>query len=241
LNVPGERIVAVRSLRTPPAGLESDLGAVQSSEAVRLFVERARCVDRTFSVDATTAGAVTEICRRLDGIPLAIELAAARVNVLSVQEIRGRLRERFRLLTSGKSATLPRQQTLLAVIRWSYEHLAPEEQRLLRLLSVFNEGWTLAAATTVASAGADEFVVLDALARLVDRSLVVIERCPDGTSRYAMLESVRQYAQQRLDSSGEGIDARNRHLDYYLLCRTAGAPALGSPACAVGGAFAQGT
>ena len=216
LNVPGERIVAVRSLRTPPAGLESDLDAVQSSEAVRLFVERARCVDRTFSVDATTAGAVAEICRRLDGIPLAIELAAARVNVLSVQEIRGRLRERFRLLTSGKSATLPRQQTLLAVIRWSYEHLAPEEQRLLRLLSVFNEGWTLAAATTVASAGADEFVVLDALARLVDRSLVVIERCPDGTSRYAMLESVRQYAQEQLDSSGEGIDARNRHLDYYL-------------------------
>jgi non-specific serine/threonine protein kinase len=216
LNVRGERIVAVRSLRSPPAGMENDLDAVQASEAVRLFVERARCVDRTFSIDSSTAGAVAEICRRLDGIPLAIELAAARVKVLSVHEIRSRLRERFRLLTSGTSAPLPRQQTLLAVVRWSYEHLAPEEQRLLRLLAVFNEGWTLSAAATVIGDAADEYVVLDALTRLVDRSLVVIEKFPDGTSRYAMLETVRQYAQEQLDSSGEGIDARDRHLAYYL-------------------------
>jgi len=216
LNVPGERIVAVRSLRCPAVGSESDLDAVRSSEAVRLFADRARSVDRTFSVDATTASDIAEICRRLDGIPLAIELAAARIKVLSAQEIRSRLRERFRLLTSGTSATLPRQQTLLAVIRWSYDHLTAEEQRPLRLLSVFSEGWTLAAATTVAGDGADEFVVLDALTRLVDRSLVVIERFPDGTSRYAMLETVRQYAQEQLDSSGEGFDARDRHLDYYL-------------------------
>ena len=216
INVPGERTVTVRSLRTPAAGMESDLGAVQSSEAVRLFVERARSVDRTFSVDPITASAVAEICRRLDGIPLAIELAAARVKVLSVEEIRGRLNDRFRLLTSGRAATLPRQQTLLAVIRWSYDHLAGEEQQLLRLLSVFAGGWTLAAAARVIGDAADEYVVLDALTQLVDRSLVVIERFPDGTSRYAMLETVREYAQEQLDSSGEGIDARDRHLDYYL-------------------------
>jgi predicted ATPase len=216
LNVPGERIAAVRSLRSPPVGMDTNLDVVQSFEAVHLFVERARSVDRAFCVDAATAGAVAEICRRLDGIPLAIELAAARVKVLSVQEICSRLRERFRLLTSGTSATLPRQQTLLAVIRWSYEHLSAEEQRLLRLLSVFSEGWTLAAVMTVIDDAPDEYVVLDALTRLVDRSLVIIERFPDGTSRYAMLESVRQYAQEQLDGSGEGIDARNRHLDYYL-------------------------
>jgi len=216
MNVPGERMVAVRSLRTPAAGAEEYLGAVQSCEAVRLFAERARAVDRTFVVDASTAAAVGEICRRLDGIPLAIELAAARVKMLSVQEIRSRLSDRFRLLTSGRATTLPRQQTLLAVIRWSYDHLSAEQQRLLRLLSVFGGGWTLAAAACVIGDEADEYVVLDALTQLVDRSLVVIERLADGTSRYAMLETVRQYAQELLDSSGEGIDARDRHLDYYL-------------------------
>jgi non-specific serine/threonine protein kinase len=215
LNVPGERTVTVRSLRTPPAERETDLDVLQGSEAVRLFVERARSVDRTFTVEATSSDAIAEICRRLDGIPLAIELAAARVKVLSVEEIRSRLNDRFRLLTSGRAAALPRQQTLLAVIRWSYDHLAADEQRLLRLLSVFAGGWTLAAAVHVIDAE-DEYVVLDALTRLVDRSLVSIHRLPDGTSRYAMLETVRQYAQEQLDSSGKGVDARDRHLDYYL-------------------------
>jgi non-specific serine/threonine protein kinase len=215
LNVSGERTVTVRSLRTP-ALAETDLDAVQSSEAVRLFVERARAVERTFAVDGTTAEAVAEICRRLDGIPLAIELAAARVKVLSVHEIRSRLNDRFRLLTSGRTGTLPRQQTLLAVIRWSYDHLAGDEQRLLRLLSVFSGGWTLAAAVHVIGNADDEYVVLDVLTRLVDKSLVAIDRLADGTSRYAMLETVRQYAQEQLDCSGEGVEARDRHLDHFL-------------------------
>jgi len=214
LSVAGERTVTVRSLATP--GAASDIAAVQTSEAVRLFVERARAVDRGFAVDAANAGAVAEICRRLDGIPLAIELAAARVKVLSVDEIRGRLNDRFRLLTGTRTGTLPRQQTLLATIKWAFDHLCADEQRMLALLSVFAGGWTLAAAVHVIGEGADDYIVLDALGRLVDRSLVVLERLDDGTSRYAMLETVRQYAQERLDASGEGAQARDRHLDFYL-------------------------
>jgi non-specific serine/threonine protein kinase len=183
---------------------------------VRLFVERARLAVTKFSLDATTAPAVAEICRRLDGIPLAIELAAARVKVLSVEEIRARLDDRFRLLTGGRTTTLARQQTLLAAIQWSYDHLAPDEQRLLRLLSVFAGGWTLAGAVRVIGNQVDEYEVLDLLTRLVDRSLVTIERIVGGTTRYAMLETVRQYAQERLNQSGEGDAARTRHLEFFV-------------------------
>jgi non-specific serine/threonine protein kinase len=183
---------------------------------VRLFVERARLAVTKFSLDATTAPAVTEICRRLDGIPLAIELAAARVKVLSVEEIRARLDDRFRLLTGGRTTGLARQQTLLAAIQWSYDHLAPDEQRLLRLLSVFAGGWTLAGAVRVIGDQADEYEVLDLLTRLMDQSLVTIERIVGGTTRYAMLETVRQYAQERLNQSREGDAARTRHLELFV-------------------------
>jgi predicted ATPase/DNA-binding winged helix-turn-helix (wHTH) protein len=216
LNVPGERTVTVRSLALPAIGSEHDIPRLESCEAVRLFVERARLAVSKFSLDATTAPAVAEICRRLDGIPLAIELAAARVKVLSVEEIRARLDDRFRLLTGGRNTGLARQQTLLAAIQWSYDHLAPDEQQLLRLLSVFAGGWTLAAAVRVIGEQADEYEVLDLLTRLVDRSLVTIERIAGGTTRYAMLETVRQYAQERLNQSGEGDAARKRHLEFFL-------------------------
>jgi len=216
LNVPGERTVTVRSLALPAIGSEHDISRLESCETVRLFVERARLAVTKFSLDAKTAPAVAEICRRLDGIPLAIELAAARVKVLSVEEIRARLDDRFRLLTGGRTTALGRQQTLLAAIQWSYDHLAPDEQQLLRLLSVFAGGWKLDGAMRVVGDQADEYEVLDLLTRLLDRSLVTIERTESGTTRYAMLETVRQYAQERLNQSEDGAAARTRHLDFYV-------------------------
>lgn len=216
LNVPGERSVTVRSLALPAVGSEHDLAGLGSWEAVRLFVERARLSAGRFTLDASNAPAVAEICRRLDGIPLAIELAAARVKVLSVEEIRARLDDRFRLLTGGRGTALGRQQTLLAAIQWSHDHLSPEEQRLLRLLSVFAGGWTLAAAVRVLGDPVDEYRVLDLLTGLVDRSLVTIERIADGTTRYVMLETVRQFAQERLNESEEADAARARHLEFFL-------------------------
>ena len=143
------------------------------------------------------------LCRRLDGIPLAIELAAARVKMLSVEEILTKLDDRFRLLTGGKKA-LPRHQTLWSVFEWSYDHLTPDEQRLFRLLSVFAGGWTLAAATAVSSQASDEFEVLELLTHLVDKSLVVVERVAADRVRYRLLETSRQFAQQKLNDAGEG-------------------------------------
>ncbi|MGA2552358.1 MAG: winged helix-turn-helix domain-containing protein [Burkholderiaceae bacterium] len=216
LSVPGERSITVRSLELPAIGSEHDLAELGASEAVRLFVERARWAAAKFSLDAATAPAVLEICRRLDGIPLAIELAAARAKVLSVDEIRTRLDDRFRLLTRGGGAALGRQQTLLATIQWSYDHLSPDEQWLLRRLSVFVGGWTLAAAVRVIEAPGDEYRVLDLLTGLVDRSLLTLERLPDGATRYAVLETVRQYAQDRVNELQEGDAARDRHAEYFL-------------------------
>src|SRR5207247_2433823 len=137
--------------------------------------------------------AVAEICRRLDGIPLAIELAAARVKVLSADQIRTRLDDRFRLLTTGSRTGLARHQTLRATIQWSYDQLTSDEQRLLRGLTVFAGGWTLEAGSRVAGGGAEEFEVLDLLARLVDKSLVVVSQSSGQDPRYGMLETVRQY------------------------------------------------
>jgi predicted ATPase/DNA-binding winged helix-turn-helix (wHTH) protein len=216
LNVPGERSVTVRSLGLPAIGSERDLAALESCEAVRLFLERARLAAAKFALDAATAPTISEICRRLDGIPLAIELAAARVKVLSVEEIRTRLDDRFRLLTRGGGVALGRQQTLLAAIQWSYDHLSADEQWLLRLLSMFVGGWTLTAAVRVIGEPVDEYRVLDLLTGLVDRSLVTMARSADGTTRYAMLETVRQYAQEQLNESREGDAARTRHAEFFV-------------------------
>jgi non-specific serine/threonine protein kinase len=216
LSVPGERAVTVRSLSFPPPGSKHELPALEACEAVRLFVERAQLSVPKFSLADDTADAVAEICRRLDGIPLAIELAAARVKILSVEEIRARLDDRFRLLTGGSRTALARQQTLLATIQWSYDHLAPDQRQLLRRLSVFVGGWTLGGAVRVAGEPLDEYAVLDLLARLVDQSLVTTHRAEEGTTRYSMLETVRQYAHDRLNEAGEGEATRNRHLEFYV-------------------------
>jgi predicted ATPase/DNA-binding winged helix-turn-helix (wHTH) protein len=216
LRVPGERTVTVRSLSFPPPGSNHDLKALETYEAVRLFVERARLSVPRFSLADDTGSAVAEICRRLDGIPLAIELATARVKMLSVEEIRVRLDDRFRLLRGGSKTALARQQTLLATIQWSYDHLGRDEQQLLRRLSVFVGGWTLGGAVRVTGEQLDEYAVLDALTRLVDQSLVTTDRVEVGTTRYSMLETVRQYAHDRMNEAGEGEVTRNRHLEFYV-------------------------
>jgi predicted ATPase len=213
LGVEGEHLLAVRSMTVPSAS-GADTHALEESDAVKLFVDRARAVRSDFSVAPDNAAAVAEICRRLDGIPLALELAAARVKVLSVEQIRARLDDRFRLLTGGRSA-VPRQQTLLATMQWSYEQLSEDEQRLLRMLSVFAGGWRLAAATAVAGAESDEFEVLDVLARLVDKSLLLVEHVSAEETRYTMLETVRQYAHERLVDAAESETARKRHFEFH--------------------------
>ena len=174
---------------------------------------------------------MSEICRRLDGIPLAIELAAARVAILSPEEILQRLGDRFRLLTGGRRAAVPRQQTLQALIDWSWDLLAEPDRRLLRRLSVFAGGWTLDAATAVCGDGiGDAPDVLDALARLVDRSLVVVDR--GSPTRYRLLETIRQYARDRLVESGEAEALGRRHLDHFLALAERAGPALWGPGMA---------
>jgi serine/threonine-protein kinase PknK len=213
LGIEGEHLVAIRSMSVPTG--VADIRTVQESEAVRLFLDRAQSARRDFALTTDNASAVVEICRRLDGIPLAIELAAARVKMLSVEQIRSRLHDRFRLLTGGRSA-VPRQQTLLATIQWSYEQLQEDEQQLLRRLSVFSGGWTLESATAVAGDDGDEFQVLDLLTRLADKSLVVVEQGGAHEARYSMLETVRQYGAERLVEAGESSSVRERHLAYFM-------------------------
>ncbi|MEO8753974.1 MAG: winged helix-turn-helix domain-containing protein [Casimicrobiaceae bacterium] len=224
-GVEGEQIFPVRSLSVP---LTSDLGAVAEAEAVRVFVDRARLVRPEFDVDADNAGPIADICRRLDGIALAIELAAARVTMLSVDEIAARLDDRFRLLTGGSRA-LPRHQTLQAAMQWSYEQLTPREQRVLRQIAVFAAGCTLRAAAEVTQLG-DEYEALEILTALHDKSLLVVGRGSGSAGpRYLTLETVRQYALERLGESGEMAAARGRHVAHYVAFAEEAAPHLRGP------------
>jgi len=216
LNVPGESVYAVPSLGLPASG-ETRRDRIAGAEAVRLFVARAAAVRPGFDIDDSNAPAVAEICLRLDGIPLAIELAAARVRMLEVTQIREKLDDRFRLLTGGSRTALPRQQTLRATIQWSYDQLVDEERAMLRALAVFAGGWTLGSATAIAMESGDEFEVLDLLTRLVDKSLVVVDRSGGSAARYRFLETVRQYALEQLKESGEEPSLRERHLEYFLV------------------------
>jgi predicted ATPase/tRNA A-37 threonylcarbamoyl transferase component Bud32 len=215
LNVRGERVFAVPSLRVPAVGLEYDLGNVGSSDAVKLFVDRAQIARNGFQLTKGNVPAVAEICRRLDGIPLAIELAAARLRVLSLEQIITKLNDRFRLLSGSAPTTLTRHQTLRAVIEWSYDQVSASEQKLLRMLSVFAGGWTLELATSVAG-DSDEFAILDLLSGLVDKSLVAVESDFGEELRYRMLDTVRQYAGERLSEAGEAHAVRLAHLDAML-------------------------
>jgi predicted ATPase/class 3 adenylate cyclase len=222
LHVVGENTYPVPALGVPdPAGTIMP-EALSRYESVRLLVDRAVAAQPAFHVTEQNASAIAEICRRLDGIPLAIELAAARLRGLSVDNIAARLNDCFRLLTKGSRNAIPRQQTLRALIDWSYDLLSDKERILFCRLAVFAGGWTLEGAEGVAIGGAlDRASVLDLLVDLVDKSLVVVEA--EG-ARYSLLETVRQYAEERLRESGEIKDVRERHLDFYVaLAEKAGA------------------
>ena len=216
LGVPGETLWRVPSLSLPDTGRLLTAEDLVLYEAVRLFVDRAVATTPGFSVTSQNAPAVAQVCQRLDGIPLAIELAAARVKVLAVEQIAARLDDRFRLLTGGSRTLLPRQQTLRATLDWSYRLLSDQERTVLRRLSGFAGGWTLEAAEAVcAGDGIEVSDILDLLTQLVDKSLVVAET-QGGEARYRLLETVRQYSRDRLVESGESDRLRSGHLDFFL-------------------------
>ncbi|HEY5742094.1 MAG TPA: tetratricopeptide repeat protein, partial [Terrimicrobiaceae bacterium] len=199
-------------------------------EAVRLFVARATAVRAEFSITNANARAVAEICSRLDGIPLAIELAAARVKLLTVDQIAARLDDRFRLLRGGRRDGLPHQQTLQTLIDWSYDLLSEKERIAFRRMGVFGGGRTLEALEKVcAGEDVEEFEVLDLLEQLVDKSLITVERDASGDPRYTMIETVWHYSREKLEESGEGPVVRDKHLSYYLAFAEETAPRLEGP------------
>src|SRR5215218_854902 len=216
LGVGGERIFPVPPLSSPDSRGVGTPEEVARYEAVRLFVDRAKAVAPSFGLTEANAPAVTTVCRRLDGMPLAIELAAARVRMLSVEQISSRLEDSLALLTGGSRTALPHQRTLRAAINWSYALLSEEEQALLGRLSVFAGGFTLEAAEEVCSGeGIESEEVLDLLTRLADKSLVQVAG-QDGEARYRLLETVRQYAREKLEESGEKPDVRRHHAEFFL-------------------------
>jgi predicted ATPase/class 3 adenylate cyclase len=239
LGIAGESAYRVPSLAVPPNFRSlQDFGSLEQLTqyaAVRLFIDRATQALATFSVTNANAPAVAQICYRLDGIPLALELAAARVKVLRVEQIAARLDDRFRLLTGGSRTALPRQQTLRSTIDWSHSLLTELERVLLRRLSVFAGGWTLEAAEQVMGDGGQGIGggdkpsliptpqpltpedVLDLLTHLVDKSLVVVDESGEGeAARYRMLETIRQYAREKLADANESEGLRDQHLDFFL-------------------------
>jgi len=219
MGITGETAWQVPSLTIPDlqmlAPLDDQASASIQSEAVRLFVERAKAIQPTFALTNQNALTVAQICTRLDGIPLAIELAAARMRALSVEQITARLDDHLKLLTVGSRTALPRHQTLRAAIDWSYDLLPDIERVLLRRLAVFTDGWTLEAAESVTGdAPLSPYDVLDALTQLVNKSLVVMEQAHEA--RYRLLETIRQYAREKLVASGEFDHSPSRHLDFFL-------------------------
>jgi predicted ATPase/class 3 adenylate cyclase len=241
LGMAGEVTFRVPSLSLPDARHLPSLERLTQYDSVRLFIERAVAVKSDFIVTNHNAPAVAQICSRLDGIPLAIELAAARLRGLSAEQISERLDDRFRLLTGGSRTALPRQQTLRAMIEWSYDLLSEAERVLLRRLAVFVGDWSLEAAEAVCAepespegkdraalpalaqvqvAPAGQAIattdVMDLLLRLVDKSLIVPQE-RGGQARYSMLETIRQFARDKLLESGEGAWLRLRHLEFFLI------------------------
>ena len=214
LGVLGERVWPLRSLATPK-GTDSTQ-ALASTAAVQLLVDRATAVAPDFTLSDANGPAIAEICRRLDGIPLAIELAAARMAAMQPKEVADHLDERFRLLTGGRRRGVERHQTLRAMVDWSYSLLNERERRTFERLGVFAGTFDAGAAQSVASDDAvDRFDVLDALNELVAKSMVVAEPGPEGSTRYSLLETLRQYALERLDAEGISDELRRHHAAYY--------------------------
>ncbi len=239
LAVSGEAVLQLQSLSCPVGGVARagvpedpiDVAEVASTEAVQLFTDRASAVDPDFRLGAANVASVAEICRRLDGIPLAIELAAARVSAMSPDDIARRLGDRFRLLAGGRRTAVPRQQTLHALIDWSWDLLTDEDRRLLRRLSVFTGGWAVPIAARIVGDdpdGMDPVDLVDGLTRLVDRSLVILDR--GATTRYRMLETIRQYAREKLVDAGEAARLADRHLEVYAALTASAEEPLRGPA-----------
>lgn len=228
LNIRGETTYSLAPFVVPDPQGSRTVSDIAQSDAVRLFIERAVAAQPAFRPDEHNAGYIAEICYRLDGIPLAIELAAARVRAIGIEIIAARLNDRFRLLTSGDRAALPRQQTLRALIDWSHELLSEPERVLFRRLPVFAGGFTLEAAEAVAGGDdVDPADVLDLMARLVEKSLLMIDL---QRAHYRMLETVREYAAERLESSRDARSVRDRHLQYYVALAETTWPDLFGPA-----------
>jgi predicted ATPase/transcriptional regulator with XRE-family HTH domain/Tfp pilus assembly protein PilF len=226
LAVPGETTYRIPSLAVPDLARLPDLEDMPAYAAVRLFVQRAQSRRPDFTLNAQNTRSVAEVCARLDGMPLAIELAAARVASLPVEAIAARLDDRFRLLTGGPRTVVPRQQTLRATLDWSYDLLGEGEQRLLARLSVFAGGWTLEAAERVCvGPGVEAWDVLDLLGGLLNKSLVLLEE-REGDARYRLLETSRQYAHEQLTLSAGVAAARDRHLAWCMALAEEAAPRL---------------
>ncbi len=229
LGIAGEVTYPVPPLSRPDPRRVRSLEQLTHFESVRLFVERSVSSQPRFALTNANAKAVAQICHRLDGIPLAIELAAARVKVLTVDQIATRLDDRFRLLTGGSRTGLPHHQTLRAAMDWSYDLLSEEERALLRRLSVFAGGFQLDAVETIcAGDGVEADTCLDLLTNLVDKSLVMAEGL-NGEIRYRLLETVRQYGQEKLLELREGAAVRGRHLNWYLSLAQRAEPELQGP------------
>jgi predicted ATPase/class 3 adenylate cyclase len=217
LCIEGETTLQVPSLSLPPKSEHPTVETMRTSEAVQIFLDRGHAVNPDFALTEQNAPAIAEIVHRLDGIPLALELAAARLRMLTAQQIAARLNDRFRLLTGGRRTALPRQQTLQALIDWSWNLLVEEERVLLRRLSVFSGGWTLAAAQAVTGFDPlDEIAVFDGLEQLINKSLVTVQHPLQAEARYGMLESIRQYAQGKLIEAGQAGTLREQHVDYFV-------------------------
>lgn len=232
LGIPGEIQYRLPSLELPDN--QQPLETIKSYESVRLFQERARLAQPDFELTAENAPAVAQICSRLDGIPLAIELAAARVTILSAAEIAARLDDRFNLLTGGSRTALPRQQAMRASIDWSWSLISESERTLLRQLTVFAGGWTLEAAESVCFAeDIKSWQVSELLSRLVAKSLVMVTRVPGRAHRFHLHETIKQYAHEKWSSTANEAsnedNVKNRHLNYFMKYARLAEPALHGP------------
>lgn len=229
LGIVGESTYRIPSFSIPDPTQTQTAESILQYDAVRLFIDRAVQIQPHFTITNENASALASICFRLDGIPLAIELAAARARSLSAEEINNKLDQRFRLLTGGPRTALPRQQTLRSLIDWSYDLLTSQEKQVFKSLSVFAGGWTLEAAESLCvSEDIEEWEVLDYLTSLCDKSLALAEQ-KQGRTRFRYLETVRQYARERLLDSGEGEAVRESHREYFLALAEEAEPKLIGP------------
>jgi predicted ATPase/DNA-binding XRE family transcriptional regulator len=228
LGIMGEVTYQVPSLQLLDG--QQAIEKIREYESIRLFEERCQLVQPDFKLTMKNVASVAQICSRLDGIPLAIELAAGRVNIFSTEQIANQLDECFRILTGGSRTALPRQQTIHASIDWSWNLLAGSERTLLQRLSVFAGGWTLESAEFVCNGDGMEINrVSELMIQLAEKSLLVIERREAMETRYRLLETIRQYAAEKLSEAGEGLQVRTRHLEYFLDLAERAEPELTGP------------